>query len=260
MEIIVVDDERLAIRQFEMECEDISWVKIAGTFTNAEQALEYAGNHTFEAAMLDIEMPGMNGVALAKKLREIHPGLVIIFLTGYEKYTLEALQVKADYYVMKPYNKEELTDVLERARLLARRQRKRVYIRTFSRFDIFIDGEVVHLQNAKAKELLALCVDHRGGIVTQEEAIDKLWEERTYDEKVKNLYRKAIMSLKQMFKSYDLEDVFTSTRGACSIDSKKVDCDYFEFMEKGKNEVKRTGYYMPEYPWAEETGAWLERQ
>ena len=75
----------------------------------------------------------------------------------------------------KPYDRKDIEEVLERARLLARRQNKRVYFRTFGRFDMFVDGRAVYFENAKAKELLALCVDRRGGIVTIEEAADKLW-------------------------------------------------------------------------------------
>ena len=47
-------------------------------------------------------MPGINGIELAEKMREFLPDLVIIFVTGYEQYTLDALKVKADYYLTKP--------------------------------------------------------------------------------------------------------------------------------------------------------------
>ena len=166
MRVIIVDDERLALCQFEMETEDMPGVEVAGAFTNPVDALAYVQEHPVEAAFLDIAMPGMNGLAWRRKLREIRPDLVVIFLTGYEQYTLDALKVKADYYLTKPYNKQDITEALERARLLAARQKKRVYARTFGRFDVFIDGEAVYFPNAKAKELLALCVDHRGGAVT----------------------------------------------------------------------------------------------
>ena len=208
MRVIIVDDERLALRQFEMETEDMPGVEVAGAFTNPVDALAYVQEHPVEAAFLDIAMPGMNGLALAEKLREIRPDLVVIFLTGYEQYTLDALKVKADYYLTKPYNKQDITEALERARLLAARQKKRVYARTFGRFDVFIDGEAVYFPNAKAKELLALCVDHRGGAVTIEEAVDKLWENRAYDDRVKNLYRKAVMQIRQVLAEHGAEALF----------------------------------------------------
>ena len=168
MRVMIVDDERLALRQFMMETEDIPGIELAGAFSNPLQALEYLKENPVEAAFLDIEMPELNGIVLAGKMREISPDLVVIFITGYEQYTLDALKVKADYYMTKPYDSRDIKEVLERAKLLSARQKKRVYIRTFGRFDLFIDGKAVYFSNTKAKELLALCVDHRGGALTIE--------------------------------------------------------------------------------------------
>lgn len=261
MRVIVVDDERLALRQFRFETEGIPWVNLAGAFSNPLEALEYVKDNPIEAAFLDIEMPEMNGIVLAEKLREIDPDLVIIFITGYEQYTLEALRVKADYYLTKPYDSQEIKEVLDRARLLCARQKKRVYIRTFTRFELFVDGTAVYFSNAKAKELLALCVDHKGGTVTIEEAVDKLWEGREYDNRVKNLYRKAVMQIRQVLAEHGAEDVFYGNRGSCQIDVRKVDCDYYELLKGNPEAVrqwKASGKYLEEYSWAEETGARLE--
>lgn len=263
MRVVIVDDEKLAIKQFELESRDIEDVDIAASFCNPEEALAYMKEHQAELVLLDIEMPGMNGIVLARKIREIWPDIVVIFITGYEDYAVDALKIKADYYLMKPYNRSDIEEVIERARLLSKRQKKRVYMKTFGRFDVFIDEKAVHLANAKAKELLALCVDHRGGSVTIEEAIDKLWEGRTYDERVKNLYRKAVMSIRKVFKDHELEEIFISNRGACNINDKKVDCDYYDLLA-GKSEAVREynllGDYLSEYSWAEETAARIQAQ
>ena len=113
----------------------------------------------------------------------------------------------------------------------------------------------------KAKELLALCVDHRGGAVTIEEAVDKLWENRAYDDRVKNLYRKAVMQIRQVLAEHGAEALFSGSRGACQIDVRQMDCDYYEFLQ-GNRDVLRawqiSGSYLEEYSWAEETGARLE--
>lgn len=264
MKTIIVDDEELAVRQFEMECENVPFVQLTGRFYTAEEALEYASSHKVEAAFLDIYLPGINGINLAKKLRQMIPKIVIVFVTGYEDYTKEAWKMKADYYLLKPYSHEDLLEVLENVRLLARRQRKRVYIRTFGEFEVIIDGEAVFFGNSKAKELLALCVDHRGANVTMEEAIDKLWENRVYDERVKNLYRKAVMNLRNKFREYHLEDIFITERGICRLNCEHVDCDYLELLEEDPVIISRSmkfylmqgkGNYMPEYSWAEETNA-----
>lgn len=261
MRVIIVDDEKLALRQFQFEIEGIPWVELSGAFLNPVQALEFIENHSVEAAFLDIEMPEMNGLELAEKLRELSPGLVIIFITGYEQYTLDALKIKADYYLTKPYDNEDIKEVLERARLLSARQKKRVYIRTFPRFEVFVADSTVYFPNSKAKELLALCVDHCGGIVTIEEAVDKLWEGRKYDARVKNLYRKAVMQVRQVLAAQGVEEIFNGNRGSCQIDIKKIDCDYYDFLKGIPEAVQKWKLgrkYLEEYSWAEETAANIE--
>lgn len=261
MKLMIVDDERLAIRYFEMETADIEDVEIVGAFCNPEEALEYAGHHELEAVLLDIEMPGISGLVLAEKLRKIYPELVIVFITGYEKYAIDTFKIKADYYLLKPYSREDLKDVLERIRLLVRRQKKRIRIRTFGRFDLFVEDRAVWFANTKSKELLALCVDHRGGMVSMEEAIDKLWENREYDNRVKNLYRKAVMNLRQELQEESVDKLFFNTRGACNIDSSKVECDYYDFLEGNRSAVRQweiSRCYLQEYTWAEETSYNIE--
>ena len=117
---------------------------------------------------MNVEISGMNGLILGRKLREINPDIVLVFLTEHTEYMLEALHIQADYYVIKPYTAEHLSWVMDNARLLSRRHKKQVYIRTFGRFDLFINGQRVWFTNKKVKELLALCVDHKGGHVSIE--------------------------------------------------------------------------------------------
>ncbi len=257
MRTILVDDELWALEQFELEAENISDIEIVGKFLRPLEALEFAHNNTVDFALLDISMPEMDGIELGKKLKEINPNIVIIYVTSYDSYLQEAfLGVKADYYILKPYNTTDVQEVFSRAMLLSSRLRKRVRFNTFGRFDMFVDDKVVRFSNAKAKELLALCVDRRGGTVTMDEAIDKLWENRLYDVQVKRLYRKAVIYLHALFIDYDAANVFESGRGVCNLNAKEVDCDYYEYLENNISH-EFDGNYMVEYSWAEETNAEL---
>lgn len=134
----------------------------------------------------------------------------------------------------------------------------RIFIRAFGRFDVFAGGRLVDFPSAKAKELLALCVDHCGGGVTMEEAVDKLWENRAYDQRSKNLYRKAVSHLRRVFEALGRGEVFSSARGRCHLNRELVDCDYFRYLDG--EPVRFTGEYLSSYPWAEETNAWLARR
>ena len=253
MKTILVDDELWSMEQFEIEASGISGVDVVGKFQSPSEALEFARQNRVDLALLDVEMPVMNGIELGKKLRELNSNIVIVYVTSYIDYVQDAyINVRADYYVLKPYNKKDIEEVFERARLLSQRQKKRVFFRAFGRFNLFIDDKVIHFSKNKAKELLALCVDHDGGVVTMEEAIDKLWQNRTYDKNVKSLYRKSIIYLHALFADNNAAEVFESVRGACFINRQTVDCDYFDFLD-GKDRSTFDGEYMFEYSWAEET-------
>lgn len=261
MKTILVDDEILAMEQFELECEEISEIEVVGKFNSAQDALTYAEKNRVDFALLDIAMPKMNGLELAQKLKELYPKMVLVFVTAYSEFYLDALKLKADFYLLKPYNFEDVADVLERAQLLVRRQKKRIKIRTFGRFDVFVDEVLITFPNPKAKELLAICVDNQGGNVPMEMAIDRLWEERIYDSAVKQRYRTTVMNLNQTLMKFNAGELLVRNRGACSIKKELADCDYFDFTE-GKKEAIQSfqGEYMYQYSWAEEKAVLLTRQ
>ena len=257
MKTIIVDDERWAREQLEDEISMEKDIEIVGMFADAEDAIEYAKKNPIEFALLDVRMTGMDGLELGCELRKLNPNVIIIYVSSYPEYFSEAYRnVRADYYMLKPYRSEDVQDILERARLLSKRHKKRVQIRTFGRFDLFIDEKVVPFRNAKAKELLALCVERKGGNVTIEEAIDKLWEESPVDENTKTRYRKAVAYLNALFAEYGLPNIFISGYGSCHINKEQVACDYYEFLESDTS-PHFIGEYMHEYSWAEETAGWL---
>lgn len=84
-------------------------------FESAEQFLfQYAEEKDFDILLLDIEMGGMNGVELARKIRRDNRELQIIFITGYMEYIAEGYDVEALHYLLKPVTGEKLAGVLDR--------------------------------------------------------------------------------------------------------------------------------------------------
>ncbi len=85
-------------------------------FPSAEAFLfRYAERQDFDVLLLDIEMSGMDGVALAKEVRRESSGIQIIFITGFTDYIAEGYDVAALHYLTKPVNEEKLFEVLTRA-------------------------------------------------------------------------------------------------------------------------------------------------
>lgn len=260
MKTIIVDDELWALSQLEETFRNKPDIELVGMFRDPIEALGYFAANPVDFALLDVRMKGMDGIELGSRLRKYHPHAIIVYVSSYPEYFSDAYRnVRADYYMLKPYREEDVVDVLERVRLLGRRQKKNVQFRTFGRFDLFINEQPVVFSNAKAKELLAICVDRKGGVVTMEEAIDKLWEGSLLTENVKARYRKAVSYLNALFLEYKLPGIFVSGYGNCHIVKEKVACDYYEFLE-ADDKPMFFGQYMYEYSWAEETAATLDMQ
>ncbi|MBQ8133843.1 MAG: hypothetical protein IJ192_05505 [Clostridia bacterium] len=182
-----------------------------------------------------------------------HYGSVIFLIGDDEKHAVLAYQYRFDGFIHVNHFDNDLQFCMEKFALLSKR-RKPILAETFGWFNIFVNDVVVNFHSAKAKELLALCIDRRGGEITMDEAIDKLWPDRRYDDKVKRLYRKSVMILNKTFKKIGIPDAFVAMHGSCCIIKDRFECDYFKFFENiNKNHHLFDDEYMFNYSWAKET-------
>ncbi len=262
MKIIAVDDERLVLEDLKDICNQIDEVESLATFSNPADALEYAAmNDDIDAAFLDIEMPVMTGLELAKRFTRIHPDIKIIFVTGFKEYAFEAFGVNAVGYVLKPFSQEMIRKELAKIKpFIHQAEKPRVFIKTFGYFDVFVDNKPVYFSSSKSKELLALLVDRRGGSVSTENAISVLWPDRDYDESVQSLFRKVLKSLRVALSDADISEILIDVRNQRSVDMSKFDCDFYQ-LAKGNEQIKEqyTGEYMTGYQWAQTTNAFIKR-
>ena len=95
MRILCIDDEPLALEMLEEAIQEAKPDADVKAFRKQSELLEEAQQNGCDIAFLDIHMRGMNGVELAKQLKEINPKMNIIFVTGYDEYTGDAMQLRA---------------------------------------------------------------------------------------------------------------------------------------------------------------------
>ena len=129
-----------------------------------------------------------------------------------------------------------------------------VYIRTFGYFDVFVNGQPVPFNHSKAKELLALLVDRRGGFVSSKEAISFLWEDEASNKTTHARYRKVAMWLHRTLDDYNIGDIIENHNGTRRIVPEKVRCDMYRyFADKTNSRGRFRGSYMLNYSWGETT-------
>lgn len=261
MNIIAVDDERLVLEDLKDICEKISEVEKFNTFSNPADALEFAAmNGDIDVAFLDIEMPIMTGLELAKRLNRLIPEIKIIFVTGFKDYAFEAFGVNAIGYVLKPFSSEMIKKELSKVKPEGLNSKSKIVVKTFGYFDVFVEDKPIYFSSSKAKELLALLVDRRGGSVSTENAISVLWPERNYDESVQSLFRKVLKSLRTALSDAGISDMLIDVRNQRSIDMSKFDCDYYQILKLSDKAINAyQGEYMSGYAWAENTKNHIEK-
>ncbi len=256
MLIYAVDDEQNAleyvvdkIKRAEPEAEIL-------TFNNAEKAWESFIQRPFDVCFLDIQMPHVNGIILAKNFKRKNPRCNIIFVTGYSEYMGDAFDLYASGYLLKPATAQQIRHALDNLRYpIEADNGPEIVAQCFGNFEIFYKGEPIRFKYNKSKEVMAYLIDRKGAVCTNNEVICALWED---DDSHTSYYRSLLKDIVDTLSAIHCEDIIGKQRAGANIVTSKIRCDYYDFLAgkpSGINAYK--GEYMIQYSWAEETGAAL---
>lgn len=113
---VVADDEQLARDELCFQLGQIAGLEVVGQAANGVEALEEIARRAPDVAFLDVQMPGLTGFEVARKLLESGTGPGVIFVTAYDERAIEAFEVNAVDYVLKPVDAARLEIAVERAR------------------------------------------------------------------------------------------------------------------------------------------------
>tara|TARA_B100000678_G_C18202906_1_gene500215 strand:- start:573 stop:1307 length:735 start_codon:yes stop_codon:yes gene_type:complete len=115
LRVVLVDDEPLAIERLETLCSRIDRVEVVGTADHGEAALDVIAKEVPDLVLLDLTMPGLGGIEVAKRLARKPSPPAVIFVTAHESFAVEAFDLDAVDYVLKPVAAERLERAIGRA-------------------------------------------------------------------------------------------------------------------------------------------------
>lgn len=122
MKVLIVDDEPLAQQRLQQLLKESTLVSDIFLANNGLQAIEMVQQSKPDVVLLDIRMPGMDGLEAAQHITQMDKVPAIIFITAYDEYALQAFKVHAVDYLLKPVRQQKLLESLERACQLNRAQ------------------------------------------------------------------------------------------------------------------------------------------
>lgn len=183
--IVAVDDELPALRRAGKLLQAFDRVEVCGLFDSPKKFLEFAltSPDSFELVLLDMEMPGLHGLEVARHLREIRPEVHIVFVTAYEEFARDAFDVEAMDYLLKPFMEEHLARMLSRydkrtsdAGTADSAEAPAVTVRSFGIFTVTTGQEApIRFRNSKSRELLAYLHHYKGGPLGKSQIMEELW-------------------------------------------------------------------------------------
>ncbi len=115
MKVLIVDDEKPARDRLRQLIADFGNYEVVAEAANGEQALSMAATHDPDVVLLDIRMPGVDGIETAHHLNAMETPPAVVFTTAYDEYAIDAFEARAIGYVLKPVRRERLEKALEHA-------------------------------------------------------------------------------------------------------------------------------------------------
>jgi two-component system response regulator AlgR len=186
MKILIVDDEPPARDRLKRLIEELEGCECAGEAGTGMEAIALAGQLAPDVVLMDIRMPGMDGVEAARHLNRLDEPPAVIFVTAYDEYALQAFETHAVGYLLKPVRREKLADTLQRAGRLTKPQlavlgREITPKQRRTHLSVRMRGELRLIPIEEVLFFLAdqkyVTVRHQGGEELLEESLRSLEEE-----------------------------------------------------------------------------------
>ncbi|MGG1662358.1 response regulator [Brevibacillus sp. NRS-1366] len=276
---IIVDDEELSVKRLKKILSDNGVIDIREVFQNPLEAYEYVKVNKIDLVFLDISMPEINGMKLSSLLRDRNGELDIVFVTGFDEYAVQAFDMSALDYLMKPVSVERISKMLDKIRAKHRIETTSpsLAVQLFNGLKIYWKGhekQSIKLRSPKTEELFAYLIYK--GTVSREEIVDTLWRELEHEKALKNL-NSTLYYIRKAIGTSEVGECIQAGRNEIRIDKSIVYCDLYEFEQVTKQfrlqpdksadllervEALYTGPFLngKAYEWASEKSRRLEQE
>lgn len=255
MIIFAIDDEAAMLAELHDAIAEAEPNAEIHDFQYAKDALRAVSEQKIlpDVVFSDIELPGMDGLSLATKIKQEAPRAKTVLVTGYSQYAAEAYRRRISGYLLKPVDAVQIREELDYLRELYPADPGKLQVKCFGSFEVYWQGKAVLFQRKQTKELFAYLID-RNSVSTSEEIADALWEGENDMAACKTRIRSLLHDLKNTLSEIGFQDILIRKRDRIGLQTERIDCDYYRFLNGEIQAVNAFyGEYMSQYSWAEAT-------
>ncbi|MEI7028132.1 response regulator [Paenibacillus sp. y28] len=242
MKAILIDDEKPAITHLERLLRKDGRIEIAGKYNSAIDGLEHLREDpAADVVFLDIEMPEMNGLEAGEYIQQLNPEIRIVYITAYSEYAIEAFELHALDYLLKPVHPERFGKTLDRIQefMAQRTERAQTTAVRQNTPDLLCFGRLSLSRGAhkqlkwrthKTQELFAYLLHHKGRWLTKGHLLEVLWPEYIHDKAVTHLHT-CVYQIRKQLKESGLEMLVEFAQESYRLTSDQVVTDVEQFEQ-----------------------------
>lgn len=216
MNIVIIDDEKLAIDVLSIMIKKLTQfpITIKGTFTNAMDAFALFEKESIDVVFLDMEMIDVHGLHIAERLLAKYPSLQIIFVTAHTEFAVDAFDIEATGYLLKPVRENRLVRALTKVQqMVTSRQESPADKKTINMHAyvlgsfrlVDVQNEIVKWRTRKVQELFLYLWFHRSKPLLNPAILEELWPDIEVEKASSNLHT-AIYQLRKLLKENGYEN------------------------------------------------------
>ena len=265
---VLVDDERPALRMLEHLLKEYPEISISGMYTSPLKAINEIGQIRPQVVFLDINMPQLRGIDAASRILDLSPDTDIVFVTAYDQYAIEAFELNALDYLLKPLSTDRLKKTVDR--LIKKKPtvqesgKRKLQIKCLGRFQVSWEGqEPIKWRAEKTRELFAFLLHNHGRAISKEELLDRLWPDDDPEKAIRQLYN-GIYHIRKALWEYGIDRSLIHIDSNYNLKLGPADYDVRRFYELENSisannlepleemEALYAGDYLEgeDYPWA----------
>lgn len=237
LKTVLVDDEFNSLQRLKGIVEKEQRLEIIETFQKPDEFLQFMDDkwQEIDLVFLDIQMPGVKGLDLAENMQHHNEDIEIIFVTAYDHYAVEAFELNALDYLLKPVSKKRFEKTMKR--LFKNKEieedKEILKVNTMGFVEIY-DSSDKKIEpdwaTAKTEELFLFLLRHEGNYVSKGKIIENLWRDRPAD-RAKDILYTTIYNLRRTFKKFGYSDLVQSKRGYYKLNEELVESDFLKQKE-----------------------------
>jgi two-component SAPR family response regulator len=216
MKAVLVDDEELALEVLKRLLLKVGDIQITGMYTNPNEVKVQISSLEADVIFLDLEMGSIHGLQLAEEFEKQNKPVEIVFITAHSQFALEAFEVNAVDYLLKPVSLERLNKTIDklRKRIVTKTSTEAVntppdvvlYLRTLGNYRLqYPDGSLIKWRTKKEKELFAYLWHQKKQPIHRDRIIEELWRDSPAD-KAAVLLHTTVYQLRKTLKSANILD------------------------------------------------------